>query len=93
VPGGGYQRESGTSMAAPVVSGLAALLMAYYPELKAADVKKIIVNSATSYADQRVVKPGAPGDKVPFGTLSSTGGIVNALAAIRMAEQMAGGRT
>jgi subtilisin family serine protease len=89
VPGGGYERESGTSMAAPVVSGLAALLMSYYPNLSAADVKRIIMDSATRYADQKVVKPGSEaGESVPFGSLSITGGVVNAYSALKLAEQM-----
>ena len=88
VPGGGYKRESGTSMAAPVVSGLAALLMSYYPNLTAGDVKRIILASATRRADQMVLRPGSQtGERVRFGTLSATGAIVNAYAAIRMAEQ------
>jgi cell wall-associated protease len=89
VPGGGYERESGTSMAAPVVSGVAALLMSYYPNLSATDVKRILMDSATRYADQRVARPGQ-GDveKVPFGSLSITGGVVNAYAAVKLAEQM-----
>jgi subtilisin family serine protease len=94
-PGGGYERQSGTSMAAPVVSGVAALLMAYYPELSAADVKRIILESATRLADRQVLRPnseGLPGPAVPFGTLSATGGIVNAYEAIRLAEQMSAGR-
>jgi subtilisin family serine protease len=89
VPGGGYERESGTSMAAPVVSGVAALLMSYYPNLSAADVKRILMDSATRYADQRVLRPGAENnERVPFGSLSITGGVVNAYAAIKLAEQM-----
>jgi len=89
VPGGGYERESGTSMAAPVVSGLAAMLMSYYPNLSAADVKRIIVDSSTRYADQKVVRPGAEnGETIPFGSLSITGGIVNAYSALKLAEQM-----
>jgi subtilisin family serine protease len=89
VPGGGYERESGTSMAAPVVTGLAALLMSYYPSLSAADVKRIILDSATRYADQKVVRPGAEnGEQVPFGSLSVTGGVVNAYSALKLAEQM-----
>ena len=89
VPGGGYERESGTSMAAPVVTGLAAMLMSYYPNLSAADVKRIILDSATRYADQRVVRPGAQnGEQVPFGSLSITGGVVNAYSALKLAEQM-----
>jgi subtilisin family serine protease len=93
VPGGGYERNSGTSMAAPVVSGLAALLMAYYPTLTAAEVKRIILSSATRHADQMVVRPGSSnGEKVPFGSLSATGGIVNAYSAVKMAEQASGAR-
>jgi len=89
VPGGGYDRESGTSMAAPVVSGVAAMLMSYFPNLSAADVKRILLESATRYADQRVLRPGAEaGERVTFGSLSSTGGIVNAYAAVKLAEQM-----
>jgi len=91
MPGGEYKREDGTSMAAPVVSGLAALIMAYYPQLTAADVKQIILQTTTSHADQMVNRPGsgpAP-EKVPFGSLSRTGGIVNAWAALKMAEEVA----
>ncbi|HEX6964882.1 MAG TPA: S8 family peptidase [Gemmatimonadaceae bacterium] len=88
---GGYKRESGTSMATPVVSGLAALLMSYYPSLTAEQVKEIILDSATRYASQQVAKPGSDtSGEVPFGSLSATGGIVNAYAAVRMADQMSG---
>ena len=90
VPGNGYERDSGTSMAAPVVTGLAALLMSYYPNLTAADVKRIILASATRHPDQNVIRPNgdqsAPPVHVKFGTLSATGGIVNAYGAIKMAE-------
>ena len=85
--GGGTVRESGTSMAAPVVSGLAALLMSYYPKLTAADVKRIIMASAVPYRDVMVLRPGSEDRTVPFGSLSSTGGVVNAYTAIRMAEE------
>jgi subtilisin family serine protease len=89
VPGGGYERESGTSMAAPVVTGLAAMLMSYFPTLSAADVKRIILDSATRYTDQKVARPGAEnGEQVPFGSLSVTGGVVNAYSAVKLAEQM-----
>lgn len=88
-PDGEYGRNSGTSMAAPVVSGLAALIMAYYPDLGAADVKRIILESSTKRVDETVVRPGSDsGEEVPFGSLSRTGGIVNAYEALRMAEQL-----
>jgi subtilisin family serine protease len=88
VPGGGYEQQDGTSMAAPVVSGLAALLMSYYPNFSAADVKRIILESATRYADQMVARPGGAGATVRFGDLSVTGAIVNAYEAVKLAEQL-----
>jgi subtilisin family serine protease len=87
VQGGHYARNDGTSMSAPMVSGIAAVLMQYYPKLSAADVKRIILASSTRYPNQLVVKPGGKGERVPFGQLSATGGIANLYAAIRMAEQ------
>ena len=87
IPGGKYERDSGTSMASPVVAGLAALIMAYYPNFTAADVKRVILESSSRYSDQLVVRPGSKGEKVPFGSLSVTGGIVNAYNAVRMADQ------
>jgi subtilisin family serine protease len=91
VPGDGYERQDGTSMAAPVVTGVAALIMAYYPDLDAADVKRLLLETANSYADRAVMRPGG-GDPVPFGTLSATGGVVDAYAALRRAAELAGSR-
>ncbi|PSQ98314.1 MAG: peptidase S8 [Bacteroidetes bacterium QS_9_68_14] len=94
-PGDAYGRAQGTSFAAPVVSGVAALVMAYYPSLSAEQVKEAILSSATSRAGQMVKRPGRPsggsggGERVRFGTLSRTGGVANAYAALRAAERMA----
>ena len=87
VPGNKYERNDGTSMAAPMVSGVAALIMAYYPDLTAAQVRSILLETATSYADTMVTRPGGS-DKVPFGQLSRTGGIVNAHAALKRADEL-----
>ena len=92
VPGNQYERDSGTSMAAPVVSGLAALIMDYYPNLTASDVKKVIMGSVTKLSGQMVKRPGEDGGMVPFGTLSATGGIVNAYNAIKLADEMSNGK-
>jgi hypothetical protein len=66
------------------------MLMAYYPNLTAADVKRIILQTARRYSDVSVIVPGGSGTKAPFGSLSTTGGIVDAYAAVQMAERMAG---
>lgn len=54
VPGSAYKNNSGTSMAAPVTSGVAATILSYYPELSAVDVKTIIMQSATDYGSEKV---------------------------------------
>ena len=48
VPDGGYAAESGTSMAAPHVSGLAALVLSRLPHAKSYEVKARIMNTASS---------------------------------------------
>jgi subtilisin family serine protease len=90
VPGGAYERESGTSMAAPVVTGVAALLMSYYPSLTAADVKRILLETATRQKID-VLVPGTE-RRVPFATLSTTGAVISAYEALKRAEAEAGTR-
>jgi len=92
VPGNEYERDSGTSMAAPVVSGLAALILDFYPNLTSSDLKKIIMASVTR-TNQTVFRPGSDEkDSVSFQSLSVTGGIVNAYNALKMAEQVSNGK-
>lgn len=47
-PGGGWGVSQGTSLSAPIVSGLAAALRAYFPKLRAEEVREIICQSARS---------------------------------------------
>jgi subtilisin family serine protease len=83
-----FAREDGTSLAAPVVSGVAALLMSQFPTLTAADVKRILMATTTQFPDLQVGKPGTKGgQKVPFASLSASGGIVNAYEAVKMAQR------
>jgi len=87
-PGQTYERIPGTSMAAPMVSGVAALVMAFYPELSALDVRRIVLDTVTPFPERQVVVPG--GDtQVSFASLSVTGGIVNVAEALRRAEEIA----
>ncbi|SDL65832.1 Subtilase family protein [Pedobacter sp. ok626] len=79
-----YNIMSGTSMASPVVAGLAAVLRSYFPRLSAKQVKAIIEGSVTKI-DGFVNKPGSH-EKTTLDALSKTGGIVNAYKAVKMAE-------
>lgn len=88
VPGGGVDENSGTSMAAPVVSGVAALLLSYFPSLTPQQVMGIITETARPLRDLEVTRPGGE-EKVKFGTLSRTGGVIDAYAAVRRAIELA----
>jgi cell wall-associated protease len=47
VPGSKYSRHNGTSMAAPVVAGVAALIWEYFPKLSAKKIKALLMATAT----------------------------------------------
>ncbi len=85
--GNAYAREDGTSLAAPVVSGVAALLMSHFPTLTAADVKRILMATVTPFPTLQVFRPGSETERVPFASLSVSGGIVNAYEAVKMAQR------
>ena len=90
VPDNGYEPSDGTSMAAPVVSGVAALVWSYYPELTYKQLKEVLLKSAVRN-DQPVIVPGSDPQAptaVPFSVLSRTGGVVNAYEALQLAEKM-----
>ncbi len=91
LPGSKYGSESGTSMAAPVTAGVAAVLKSYFPSLSAADLKRIIRQSAQVHHTQ-VLVPGESGKKADFATLSATGGIVDLYAALQLAMQQEGAK-
>ncbi|MGK6350269.1 S8 family serine peptidase [Parapedobacter sp. DT-150] len=90
MPGSTYKDQQGTSMASPVVAGLAALIRSYYPTLPAMEVKRIIMQSVTR-VDQRVKVTGPEGQnmRVSLNEICVTGGIVNAYKALQLAEQQA----
>lgn len=88
VPDSQYKEQQGTSMAAPVVAGLAALLRSYYPELTAQQVKEIIIKSVTK-VDQKVkIKKDGATRRVYLDEISVGGGIVNAYQAVVEANKL-----
>ena len=88
-PANATTRVDGTSVAAPVVSGVAALLLAYYPDLSPLDVREILLESAVSYRGVEAIRPGS-GEGVDFATLSATGALLNAWRAVELADSRAG---
>ncbi|HVZ24866.1 MAG TPA: S8 family peptidase [Sediminibacterium sp.] len=91
LPGGNqYGNLRGTSMAAPVVSGIAALIRSYFPELTATQVKQVIETSVL-HPDTTVLslRPGTEKEQpMPFRLLSRSGGIVNAFQAVEAAAAL-----
>ncbi len=88
LPDDKYRYLQGTSMASPVVAGVAAVLRSYFPKLTAKQVKKILMDSVVPL-DIMVKKPGTS-DLVPFSDLSVTGGVVNLAKAIKLAKKTKG---
>ena len=86
MPNQEYELSNGTSMAAPVVSGVFTLLMQYFPEYSPLEIKEIIVSSVVK-TDEQIMLPGQSleAQYVPFDSLSKHGGIVNAYRAVREA--------
>ena len=66
-----YRLTGGTSNAAPVVTGVAALLLSVRPQLKARELKQILMESSTKLPSLK-------------GKIAS-GGMVNAYSALKMA--------
>ena len=91
IPGGNnYGNASGTSMAAPVVAGVAAFLLEYYPDLSAKQLKYVIEKSATPLTE-KVKVPGTD-ELVDLSDISKSGGLVNAYEATKLAATLKGER-
>ena len=82
-----YDTKGGTSMAAPAVAGVAALVWSQYPKLTAAQVKQIILTSGLA-VPAKVVVGGNADDIRPFADLSKSHKMVNAYNALIMASQL-----
>ena len=82
-----YEYQQGTSMAAPAVSGVAAVIRSYYPTLSAAQVKQILMDSGLS-SKSPVVLGGDASNTDNFTNISSSGKMVNLYNALIMADKM-----
>lgn len=83
-PNNTYEFLGGTSMAAPNVSGIAAMLRSYYPKLKANRIKQIIITSGLSITNA-VIVAGDPTKRAKFNELSKSGKIANMYNAFKLA--------
>lgn len=88
-PGGKYQRLSGTSMAAPVVTGIAAIIKGYFPDATASEIKILLTGSTRKYGDLKV-KMRDGNAKLLFSSLSKSGGVIDALNAFNLAKEKYG---
>ena len=88
IPESKYASFNGTSMASPVVAGVAALVLSYYPELTAKQLKEILLKSAVSYKNVKVNIPGTKNEKTEFKNICKTPSVVNAYKALKLAEKI-----
>lgn len=87
VPQSDYQVLQGTSMACPMVSGVAAMLKSYFPALTMKEIKDVILESGKDYNGVMEFKPGTE-EPVDFGTLSITGKVVNVKNAVKACKKL-----
>jgi subtilisin family serine protease len=91
MPNNKYDFQGGTSMAAPAIAGLAALIRSYYPKLTASQVKHIIMKSGLAPRAKTVVG-GDASNTATLDKISKSGNIANAYNALIMAESVAAGK-
>lgn len=84
-PNNTYEYLQGTSMAAPAVAGIAAVIRSYYPKLSASQVKQIIMNSGVSTKASVSISDNTQTKK--FTDLSVSGKMVNLYNALILAEK------
>ena len=82
----GYQSESGASMAAPIVAGLAALLRSYNPNLSWLDIKNLILNNGDKI-------PSAEGKLVTGSRINAFKALLGELGIVLNLQAGAGGTT
>lgn len=87
-PNDKYEYLQGTSMAAPAVTGIAAMVRSLYPELSDEQVKEVILKSGVS-SDASVIVGGEPSNTQEFASLSKSGKMANLYNALILANKIA----
>ncbi|MEH6764263.1 MAG: S8 family peptidase [Aequorivita antarctica] len=82
-----YEFLQGTSMAAPEVAGVAAMIRSYYPNLTAKQVKHILMDSGLT-TNTKVILGGEASNTDSFANISKSGKMVNMYNALIMADKM-----
>ena len=77
-----YVEESGTSMASPSTAGVAAVIREYFPDLKANEVREVLMKTVVPYK-KKVKVPGSKKGKAKLSDLSISGGFVNTNNAVK----------
>ncbi len=90
MPNDSYEFQDGTSMAAPAVTGLAAMIRSYFPDLSASQVKAIIMESGISIPLKVHVGDKEVAEK-SFSEISKSGKIANLYNALILASQVSSG--
>ncbi len=91
VPNNKYEFNGGTSMAAPAVAGVAALIRSQYPKLSASQVKKIILQSGLA-PKAKVILGGDATKTATLNEIATSGRIANAYNALIMAAAVNSGK-
>ncbi len=86
LPNQTYGFTNGTSMSAPILSHIAAIVRAYFPKLSAIEVKAILLQSCWKPEDENSIFPIPQKDQSKkLKELSAEGGIINAALCIQNA--------
>lgn len=91
MPNSEYEFQGGTSMAAPAVAGVAALIRSFHPNLSASQVKNIIMQSGLR-TKTSVIVAGDETKTTTFDKISKSGKMVNAFNALILADNISKGK-
>ncbi len=91
MPNNEYEFQGGTSMAAPAVSGVAALIRSHYPDLSAPQIKNIVMQSGLR-SKSSVIVAGDETKATTFDKISKSGKMVNAYNALILADNISKGK-